>query len=164
MAIAAITSSLRTSFALMRSPTWVGFSGTVAPSWHVIRQSRDPLDDLLQQVAPVVRRHFADDLRRERNALPEPVASGSLGEVATIQDDQVAVDQVGGDRVRDGVLKRLVEGFSGGMRAMATLHVGPQHHVEAQHQGHLVRRRLAVRSRPGLCGAEQQADRVLQRR
>jgi hypothetical protein len=60
----------------------------------------------------VVRRHFADDLRRERNALPKPVTSGSLGEVATIQDDHVAVDQVGSDRVRDDVLKGAVERVS----------------------------------------------------
>jgi hypothetical protein len=126
----------------------------VAPSRHVVRQSRDLLDGLLHQIAPVVCRHFADDLRRERDALPEAVESGSLGEVPTIQDDHVAVDQVGGDRVRDSVLKRLVEGVFGGMRAIATLHVEPQHHVEAQHQRHLVRGRLAVCSRSRLRGAE----------
>ena len=112
----------------------------------------------------VVGRHLADNLRREREALPEAVESGSLGEIATIQDDKVAVDQVGAIASATASSRGLSSGFSGGMRAIATLfHVEPQHHVETQHQGHLVRGRLAVRSRPGLCGAEQQADRVLQR-
>jgi hypothetical protein len=52
-------------------------------------------------------------VRRERNALPEAVESGSAGEIATIQDDHVAVDQVGDNRVRDSVLKGLVEGVFG---------------------------------------------------
>ena len=106
---------------------------------------------------------MSDDFRRERTALPEAVESGSLGEIATIQDDKVAVDQVGAIASATASSRGLSSGFSGGMRAIAKLHVEPQHHVEAQHQGHLVRRRLAVRSRPGLRGAEQQADRVLKR-
>ena len=66
-----------------------------------------------EQAAILVGRHVGHDFRRERDALPEAVEGGSLGEVATIQDNQVAVDQVEDDRVRDSFLKRLVEGFLG---------------------------------------------------
>jgi len=50
------------------------------------------------------------------------------------------------------------------MRAIATLHVEPQHHVELQHVRNLVGGRLAVRSRPGLGCPKEETDRVLERR
>src|SRR5215210_2625606 len=116
VAIAATTSSRRMSFALMRSPTRVGFSGMIGPlmagpsaGCGSARPPRGAPCLLVLTGLRVVGRHLTDNLRGERDALPEAVKSGSLGEVATIQDNQVAVDQVGGDRVRDGVLKRLVE-------------------------------------------------------
>jgi hypothetical protein len=69
----------------------------------------------------VVGRHLAKSLGRKVDGLPDALACGAPGEVPPIQDVHVPVDQVGRDRVRDSLLKRLVEGVSGGMRAIATL-------------------------------------------
>ena len=55
----------------------------------------------------VAGRHLADNLRRERNPLPEGVESRPPGEIPPVQNDDIAVDQVGGDRVRDDVLKLI---------------------------------------------------------
>jgi hypothetical protein len=68
----------------------------VAPSRQVVRQRPDPLTGLVQQVAPVVRRHFADDLHRKRNALPEAVESGSLGEVCRARSPGLTATLSGG--------------------------------------------------------------------
>jgi hypothetical protein len=46
-----------------------------------------PTLSLAEQAAILIRCHLGHDFRRERTALPEAVESGSLGEIATIQDD-----------------------------------------------------------------------------
>ena len=61
----------------------------------------------------VVGRHLADDLHRKRNALPEAIESGSLGEVPTIQNDQVAVDQSKMIASATASLRGLSRGFWG---------------------------------------------------
>lgn len=87
----------------------------------------------------MIGRHLGDDLGRELDGLPKALQSRAPCEIPPVQDMDGAVDQVGGDGIRDGLFKRLVEEVFGAV-ARPWLH----HRVEPQDERHLVRRRLAV--------------------